>query len=138
VKGNDALCQLDIGNQVAARCVKYVSEILSLLDRWRKSGYGHARMTSTQYSFSDLTNLLGSSSTIREDTFGDFTLSQDLFQSAEARLAPSQALNLDTSQMTPDNLYMSNFSLDDFEMGQFYIPDDLLRWGHSMKNKEAQ
>ena len=40
--------------------------------------------------------------------------------------------------MTPDNLYMSNFSLDDFEMGQFYIPDDLLRWGHSMKNKEAQ
>jgi hypothetical protein len=42
VKGNDALCQLDIGNQVAARCVKYVSEVLSLLDRWRKPGYFHA------------------------------------------------------------------------------------------------
>jgi hypothetical protein len=42
VKGNDTLCQLDIGNQVAARCVKYVSEVLSLLDRWRKPGYFHA------------------------------------------------------------------------------------------------
>ena len=51
VKGHDALRQLDIGNQVAARCVKYVSEILSLLDRWRKFGCVPALMAFVWYSF---------------------------------------------------------------------------------------
>lgn len=88
--------------------------------------------------FSNLPNLPGSNSSLCEDTFGGVTLSQDFFQSGEAGLVPSQAPNLDASQMSPDNLYMSNFSLDDFEMGQFYIPDNLLRRGFSTKNKEGQ
>ena len=87
-------------------------------------------------AFPNPSNLPGSNPTICEDNFSDFTLSQDLLQSGEAVLA-SQASNLDASQMTPANLYMSNFSLDDFEMGQFYIPDDLLGWGNVSKNKEA-
>jgi hypothetical protein len=35
-KASDALRQLDVGNQVATRCADYLSEISSLLDRWRE------------------------------------------------------------------------------------------------------
>ncbi|KAL2353853.1 fungal-specific transcription factor domain-containing protein, partial [Cryomyces antarcticus] len=112
-KASDALRQLDVGNQVATRCADYLSEISSLLDRWQ------------------------SSSTFRDETIGDFALPQELFQCGEVSLPSFQGLDLAGSQTTSDGLYMNDFSLNDLEMGQFFIPDDFGKWAHPTKNKVA-
>ncbi|KAK5018364.1 hypothetical protein LTR60_001529 [Cryomyces antarcticus] len=84
-----------------------------------------------------LTGGVKSSSTFRDETIGDFALPQELFQCGEVSLPSFQGLDLAGSQTTSDGLYMNDFSLNDLEMGQFFIPDDFGKWAHPTKNKVA-
>lgn len=47
-------------------------------------------------------------------------------------------MNIDPSQMSSDALFMNDFTLNDLEMGQFFLPDDFLQRAHPLKNKSVQ
>ena len=137
-RASEALRQLDVGNQIATRCADYLLEISSLLDRWRKCGPARVPTNSLDLNCSDASRLLGSNPTFRDNTVGGGVLLQELFQSGEMSLPSFQGLDLDASQMTADGMYMNDFSLNDLEMGQFFIPDDFAKWVHPTRNKAAQ
>ena len=52
-KASDALRQLDVGNQIATRCADYLSEISSLLERWRKCRPASVNTDTVRYSCAD-------------------------------------------------------------------------------------
>ena len=137
-KASDALRQLDVGNQVATRCADYLSEISSLLDRWRKYNPKQCTRRSCGIKSSNASRSPGSNSKSGDTAIGDVFRPQDILQSGGYSLPPFQGMGLDQSQMSSDAMFMNDFALNDLETGQFFLPDDFLQRAHPLKNKSAQ
>lgn len=67
---------------------------------------------------------------------GDTFQPQDIFQSGGYCLPPFHGgMDLDASQMGSDAMFVTDFTLNDLEVGQFFLPDNFLHRAHPSKNK---
>jgi hypothetical protein len=84
-----------------------------------------------------LKSLGSSSKSVDTSNGGDTFQPQDIFQSGGYGLPPFHGvMDLDASQTGSDAMFMNDFTLNDLEMGQFFLPDDFLNRAHPSKNRK--